>query len=1097
MTSGPGVGRLADPMSDETTVLLVKGGPLPDGLQAQLEAKGVFVEEASPSHLEASLVAVAPDLVLVFGSEALGDIVAKVSGEGGVPIVVVADRQDHRDLRQKYKEALATIIPSDLPQAALSHRIATLSRRASKGEALVQTMSLAPPKPGSEAKVAAKVELDAPSPVAATASGPRAGASTTIEQKLPGAAKTEVTVAKAPTEAKTTVAKALVAKPAVAKPATDVKGSPAKVSAEVTVKAGAAKAVPAGPKAVAAPRTPVDVPAQSAATTKSAGESRESAPRAERASLEGGASMGTSAKPEQGGPGKRPAPLTSMMPANAQAASVAVVEQQASKPVDAPLPLESGPKSSASAFDLADEYPTAAFKLPLEMQQKARRDSLPPETVRRQPSDDELGRISDSELIAQELEARQRLSSGGDEAPRPPTAEEEQRAAAADQRARSHRRSNATASAVRLVLCDDDLTRADSLASELREHGLDVMLLSPEHSQVRWPRLRRFAPHGLLVDERSLSKGGRQIVSAFRRDPFLKYVPLVVVPFQRIYRESEARANLAPVFPLLAPLGREELGLLEQLAKKEEIVVELSQILPSRLVEVLAENEATCVLTTSGDGRRLTWPIAAGRAGKAELSEGVGSQGFSLKPEDALRFLLDQDEAQVQVLLRPQIHLTAAEPIGPLLDRVTTSIEPPLQHSVAPSRGADPAARPGAKATLLGVAPPPSSSSFDAGPGGLPTIPAPPGSGIDGGPEVAADLAAVRASSAHQRTVVIQRSPLQDSLARARRWAEPGLRWLSEKKRAWPPAVFWGAVTAPILILLIVLLVSALSGDEAGAPEGPAAEKTAAAAAPAPGAAPHSSPAAPSSLDRFRVAEDAPARSCDDVLGDVTGPVTGDASSYWKMARQALMQGNVDRAHELMCRAVAREPASPAAEGLVAFYLGRRATGQAERYVQGILGVDAERRTALELQSDVKNQQGHVDEALRILLQTLKLEPSDDVRRGAVSRKLSAEADLAIKSGDFPLAERLLRRAVVLSPANDQATLRLAEVFLRAGLRDAARLWAEVLLAGPSRHAEAHMILGDVARQSGDGATARRHYEQVGADSGQYTRAQNQLKALP
>src|SRR5690606_1008497 len=97
-------------------------------------------------------------------------------------------------------------------------------------------------------------------------------------------------------------------------------------------------------------------------------------------------------------------------------------------------------------------------------------------------------RLSDSELIAQELDARQRLSSGGDEPVRPPTREDIERAAEADQRARYHRRSHATASAVRLVLCDDDVTRADALASELREHGLDVMLLSPEHSQVRWPR---------------------------------------------------------------------------------------------------------------------------------------------------------------------------------------------------------------------------------------------------------------------------------------------------------------------------------------------------------------------------------------------------------------------------------------------------------------------------------------------------------------------------------------------------------------------------------------------------------------------------------
>lgn len=161
-----------------------------------------------------------------------------------------------------------------------------------------------------------------------------------------------------------------------------------------------------------------------------------------------------------------------------------------------------------------------------------------------------------------------------------------------------------------------------------------------------------------------------------------------------------------------------------------------------------------------------------------------------------------------------------------------------------------------------------------------------------------------------------------------------------------------------------------------------------------------------------------------------------------------------------------------------------------------MLAIDPGRRTALELQSDVKNQQGLVEEAKRILLATLRLEATDDVRLAAVSRKFGAEADLAIKSGDYPLAERLLRRAVVLSPENDQATLRLAEVFLRAGLRDAAKLWAEVLLAGPSRHAEAQLVLGDVARLNGDTQAARRHYEQVPADSAQAARAQNQLKTL-
>lgn len=1037
-------------MSDETTVLLVKGSPLPGGLQAQLEAKGVFVEEASPSHLEASVVAVAPDMILVFGVEVLSTIVPKLASVGGgVPIVVVAERQAHRELRQTYKEALATIIPSDLPHAALSHRIATLSRRASKGESLVQTMSLAPPK------------ADAKAPA-------------TSSDKTPAAPRD-----KAPA--------ALPDMPTVSR------GKAASPPATAATKGGLGKTTPTAKTGLGSTAT----------LQKRHGSSARVGP--EKSFAPGNlaepklSAKSPPATPEPLGTGKKATPLAAVGQSKSQAALARPAAlPESPEPAAPPAPPESGPKSSTAALDSTDEYPTAAFKLPAEVQQKARRDSIPPATVRRPPSDEDLGRLSDSELIAQELDARQRLSSGGDEPVRPPTREDIERAAEADQRARYHRRSHATASAVRLVLCDDDVTRADALASELREHGLDVMLLSPEHSQVRWPRLRRFAPHGLLVDERSLSKGGRQIVSAFRRDPFLKYVPLVVVPFQRIYRETEARANLAPVFPLLSPLGREELGLLEQLAKKEEIVVELSQVLPSRLVEVLAENEATCVLTTSGQGRRLTWPIAAGKAGKAELSEGVGSQGSSLKPEDALRFLLDQDEAQVQVLLRPQIHLTAAEAIGPLLDRVTASIEPPLQHSVAPRHSLEPEVRP----TLLGVAPPPgvptgSGVPTGIGPENLPTVPAPSLSDAEEHPEVATALAAVRASSAHQRTVVVQRSWVSASLERAVRWRDLCQRWLLEKRRTWPPALFWGALAAPVVVLLVLLLLVVFSGDAEADAVAEASAPTPAAAAPAPQAAAQSpTTAAASPLDRFRVADDAPARSCDEVLGVAPSAVTGDASAYWKVARQALMQGNVERAHEMMCRAVAREPASPAAEGLAAFYLGKRATGLAERYVQGVLAIDPGRRTALELQSDVKNQQGLVEEAKRILLATLRLEATDDVRLAAVSRKFGAEADLAIKSGDYPLAERLLRRAVVLSPENDQATLRLAEVFLRAGLRDAAKLWAEVLLAGPSRHAEAQLVLGDVARLNGDTQAARRHYEQVPADSAQAARAQNQLKTL-
>src|SRR6478736_6131919 len=97
----------------------------------------------------------------------------------------------------------------------------------------------------------------------------------------------------------------------------------------------------------------------------------------------------------------------------------------------------------------------------------------------------------------------------------------------------------------------------------------------------------------------------------------------------------------------------------------------------------------------------------------------------------------------------------------------------------------------------------------------------------------------------------------------------------------------------------------------------------------------------------------------------------------------------------------------------------------------------------------------------------------------------------------IPRAARLLRRAVILSPQNDQATLRLAELFLRMGLRGPAKLWAEELLQGPTKHAEAHMVLGDVARLDGDTQAARQHYAEVTPESGLSGRAQAQLKTLP
>ena len=1084
-------------MEDESTVLVVKTDQLPSGLVAQLEKKNVFIEEAALDHLPPALVAIAPDLLVIVGSSDVKAALSLVDSRE-VPVAVIADRAEHRTLRGEHGNKIAALIPKELPAAALAHRLVTLSRRAARGEQLQQMLSLAPgaAPPATRVKERAQAKLEAKVPLQDKPRGPAVA-----RPSHPKGSR----VARGGTELEGARAQALEHR--TASPARRQERPPE----------GASPLLGNRPLAQAGPPRAAEAARTDTATRKN-----------EAARME---------KPE-GALGRGEAPVPDL------ARAVRSVETEPT--------------------DDMDSIKTASFELAPEARQKGRGvDSGPPPVTRRERTSDELIALSrpppdrnrEPERAATPPApwSERGPSSGRPSESRPsqdellaaPTPDAARRMADADALARRIRQSTVAISSVRVVVCDDDVTRLDSITSELREHGLDVMVLSPEYRQVRWQILRRYAPHGLLVDERSLSKGGREIVGTFRRDPFLKYVPLVAIRFDRLYREDEARVNLAPLFPLLQPLGREELTLLDRLTISRQLTVDLSQVLPNRLVELLGEHDQTCVLDCASAGQRLTWPLSVGRAGKAELLDRPGSAGISLKAEDAIRWLLAQDEPLVTVSLRPQIRLTHDEPIGALLDRVSASIEPPPEHSIAPPRGSRaPMAH---SHTLLGVAPAPNGASQAEA--GLPTIPAPtqgargqaerltppPGlprearmGGVPGVGQESLRLTPAPATGIGSEAMHGTRMPgalpiWSRALAEGTRLVERSTartkQFVREQKAQQPPWRFWSLAAATGVALLVssLLLVrtctsqadvaepQALGEDSSPGQGTDAGERSTSRqgvrSADQGRAEPSTRPgvgAALGPLDRFRVAPDSQATDCRELVGEeATQRPLSQAAGYWKAARTKLMQGDVEQAHEMMCRAALIDPGGPAAEGLAGFYLGRRSLDNAESWVKRVLAANPESRSGQELLSDIRNQQGRPDDALSILLGTMNLATSDVIKREIVSRKFRADAALAVRSGDLPRAERLLRRSVVLDPKNEDAVIDLVDIFLRLELPAAAQAWGQHLLSLDASSPVAHLILGDVARLGRDYATAREHYAKVTAGSRGAARAEGYLQDMP
>lgn len=109
----------------------------------------------------------------------------------------------------------------------------------------------------------------------------------------------------------------------------------------------------------------------------------------------------------------------------------------------------------------------------------------------------------------------------------------------------------------RIALVDEDITRADSCATALRQLGFTVHLVPPDPARTRWALLRQFQPQVFLTN--SQHPPSPTWMDLLRADAHLQSVQQLAVPYGELFDDVSGSTSLAPLLkhlPLPAPPAR-------------------------------------------------------------------------------------------------------------------------------------------------------------------------------------------------------------------------------------------------------------------------------------------------------------------------------------------------------------------------------------------------------------------------------------------------------------------------------------------------------------------------------------------------------------
>src|SRR5262249_48361547 len=121
---------------------------------------------------------------------------------------------------------------------------------------------------------------------------------------------------------------------------------------------------------------------------------------------------------------------------------------------------------------------------------------------------------------------------------------------------------------LRVVLADDDAARADAVAQELRDRGVDVVVTDLAPSDIRFQRLRQMDPAILLIGDKQAQGAGFELMRRMRRDTRLRWASLLVLRWNELWSEQSPVPAIDRIIGTLAALAEPERALKERAGAK-------------------------------------------------------------------------------------------------------------------------------------------------------------------------------------------------------------------------------------------------------------------------------------------------------------------------------------------------------------------------------------------------------------------------------------------------------------------------------------------------------------------------------------------------
>lgn len=235
---------------------------------------------------------------------------------------------------------------------------------------------------------------------------------------------------------------------------------------------------------------------------------------------------------------------------------------------------------------------------------------------------------------------------------------------------------------VRIVLADDDAARADAVAQALRREGAVVVVIELAPEGVRFERVQVLDPAILLIGDRQLKRGAA-LIRQMRDDPRLRWVSLLVVRWDEIWKADAAEPSMAQLSNAVASLVESERAILALGKSAPEFDTRLEILGPARLLRALVQAERPLRVTVNSPRASISVDLAEGLVvGASGTTFGKGAVDLAGSPALAGLLVLGSGRVTVQQVEQAQ-HANLMAPVEIALNQALAE-EPPIPPSVAP-----------------------------------------------------------------------------------------------------------------------------------------------------------------------------------------------------------------------------------------------------------------------------------------------------------------------------------------------------------------------------------------------------------------------------